>query len=296
MFDRTVVGWDGSDEARAAAEWALERSGDRPVVLAQVAGHKVSDAEFFAADSPAARARIRLDEAGEGLRRDHPSGHIDTRLLIGDREDALVGETSPRTLLVIGHRAGRKALRWSFTARLAGTVRGALVVVPAGARARAGIVVGVDGTPQSESALEAAAAEGERSGQEVVVIHAWQMPPTVDDDNPYEDAYIEGAEQMREAMLEELIAAAAERHPGVVFRGGVLPGSPAHILREAAEGASMLIVGNRHRSLGARLFLGSVAAALIAAPGCPTMVVNADLADLVASQAGAEPVLDRSPA
>ena len=281
MFDTTVVAWDGTPEARAAAEWAAARSADGHIVLAHVAGRGIAEAEFFAADSPAARARVHLDEDAERLRRDYPGTRFETRLLTGDREEALVAQTTPRTLLVIGHRPRRTRLRWSFTARLAGTVKGTLAVVPAAGQGGSGIVVGVDGSAQAVAALEAAADEAERSGAEVTVVHAWQLPLTLEDEDLYEEAYLEGAELMREAMLEELIASTGARHPRVLFRAEVLGGPAAHALKAASEDAAMLVVGNRHRSLGARLFLGSVAAALIAAPARPTLIVNADLADLV---------------
>jgi nucleotide-binding universal stress UspA family protein len=82
------------------------------------------------------------------------------------------------------------------------------------------------------------------------------------------------------AELEQQVAAVLqtvpERHPMLDLT--VVPGDPRSVLRTAADGADLLVIGARGRGVIDHLLLGSVASALAHHPSVPTIVVPIDAA------------------
>jgi nucleotide-binding universal stress UspA family protein len=119
------------------------------------------------------------------------------------------------------------------------------------------IVVGVDGSTASQRAAQWAAAEAERRGAALDVVHAWMTPYPLNppdfftDPAPFE---AHGAEILGRAMQ----SLAACRPLSVDPRPVLVREYPSKALVRAAEGAELLAVGSRGRGGFSGLLLGSV--------------------------------------
>lgn len=132
------------------------------------------------------------------------------------------------------------------------------------------IVVGVDGSPHSDAAVQWALEEAEFRGGEVTAVFAWQVP-FLSFPGAYDRDELEKA--AKEFLIDKLSSIAPS--PAVPLRPLVAEGDPAESLIVAAEDANMLIVGTRGRSLFPGLVLGSVSQRCAAAAHCPVLLVKA---------------------
>lgn len=145
-------------------------------------------------------------------------------------------------------------------------------------RAQETIVVGVDGSDFSRTALEFAFDEAVLRGTGVRVVAA--LPDT---------AYWAASSGMSPSLLDELTADLDKMARGMVDdlvreRGGAvadvpveiraLGGSPGHVLVDQSRGADMLVVGHRGRSGLASTVLGSVGLQCVLHASVPVVVVR----------------------
>lgn len=133
-------------------------------------------------------------------------------------------------------------------------------------------MVGVDGSSSSADALRWAAEQASLTGDELHVITAWHLAAAygyvpVDPDFDWE--------RDGESMLDELIdkAVPSDRRAGV--HKHVIEGHPAQVLLDAADGASLLVVGSRGHGGFTGMLLGSVSHHLVSHARCPVVVVHA---------------------
>ncbi len=136
------------------------------------------------------------------------------------------------------------------------------------------IVVGLDGSEQSWSAL-AKAAELARATQARLQIAHVSVPVA----SPLGD-WVAGADMVKaqEKLAQGLLRDAVERVKGTgvelstVFRIGL----PAETLAELAEAAdvTLAVVGHRGRNLASRLLVGSVADRLVQISPKPVLVIR----------------------
>ncbi len=137
------------------------------------------------------------------------------------------------------------------------------------------IVVGVDGSTASARALEYAAEEATRSGRQLEIVHAVDLPTEVD----FYGVRV-GAEQVDtlQRYAEEVLASArkrvAELHPDLTCRSRHQIGAPTAVLIEASQDAAALVVGSRGLGGLGRAVLGSVSIRVATGSGCPVFVVG----------------------
>jgi nucleotide-binding universal stress UspA family protein len=122
------------------------------------------------------------------------------------------------------------------------------------------IVVGIDGSPQSQAALEWAVAEAAHFGGDIeaVLVHssglAW-----IDVGSDAEALIVARAAEVAGETLRTTIDAVALPGDGSVrVKPIVVEGEPAKALVDLAEHADLLVVGTRGRGGFAGLLLGSV--------------------------------------
>ncbi|MFE6104017.1 universal stress protein [Streptomyces laurentii] len=137
------------------------------------------------------------------------------------------------------------------------------------------VVAGVDGSETGLAALDWAVDEAERYALPLRIVHAslWERYEGVQTD-PAADR------PTGQDEAEDIVAAAAERArlraPGVAVTTAVLPEDPAGALLREAEGAALVVVGNRGRGEFTGLLLGSVSLVVAARSSCPVVVVRGD--------------------
>ncbi|MFF5025283.1 universal stress protein [Streptomyces collinus] len=143
------------------------------------------------------------------------------------------------------------------------------------------LVVGVDGSDSSLTAVDWAVDEAARRGLSLRLVYAslWER---------YEGFLPDGAESRSEqAMVERVVDLATERarlrDPEVKSTTAILPQDPADALVGAGDTAFAVVTGARGRSGPAGLLLGSVGLTVAARARCPVIVVRGDRAALTGS-------------
>jgi nucleotide-binding universal stress UspA family protein len=283
MPDTTAVCWNGSPASEAALEWALRRRRGDGAAIEIV---DVVDAGLFVGDDDALeRATVqeqdRLDSLVDDLGASHPGAVSRSELLVGDPLGVLTQQSRPGTLLVVGtrHRVGpRVRYGWSLGARLATAAAGAVAVIPVeeadAARARSGIVVGVDGSEVGRLALAFAAEEAARLRQPLTVVHCWVAPLSEQPLIVPDDEFVESQRSERQWLLDDHVRVALETHPDLEVRPVLVRQNPISGLRVESERAFMLVVGSRRLTGWRRTWLGSVSHGLVLDLAAPTVVVG----------------------
>lgn len=281
-----VVGIDGSQSALGAARWAADAASRRRSSLRLVYAFGWIDEPMIGHPELGNRRRgIMLEHArrdlatAEGAVAAHAPGvAVGSELVVGYPISVLAAESSRAELLVIGDRGlGRVGGLLLGSVAVAMASHGAcpvVVVREAGQEvpASAPVVVGVDGSPASEAALEFAYEEAARRGAPLVAVHTWTdlvadpvIAPLLD---------WEAIEVDEQLLLAERLAGWAEKYPDVPVRRVVTRDRPAHALLKEAVGAQLVVVGSRGRGGFAGLLLGSVSHALLHRSPCPVAVVR----------------------
>ncbi len=140
-----------------------------------------------------------------------------------------------------------------------------------------GIVVGVDGSPGSASALEWAMKTAAVMELPLTVLAVHQVMRGQWSDTPV--AYPEGEDTLDEARrtADEMVHRAANklpRHPSSVTVK-VLNGLPAAELVDVSKDADLVVVGSRGRGGFARLLMGSVSTQVVNHAACPVAIIPA---------------------
>ena len=138
-----------------------------------------------------------------------------------------------------------------------------------------GIVVSVDGSAESQHALEWAVTHAalEHAPLTVLAVHrvaasAWTANPIIyPEDRPEAQRVLRAAE---EAVAKAVSKLGEDRPSSVTVRGSL--GQAGHVLIEASHDADMVVVGARGGF--ARLMPGSVRAQVVNHAACPVVVVS----------------------
>jgi nucleotide-binding universal stress UspA family protein len=140
------------------------------------------------------------------------------------------------------------------------------------------ILVGIDGSENSEQAFELALTIAARRGWRLHLVGAYTLLLAMS--YPYTSAMIDTDERYREAVVGRIrevgrdLSARAEK-AGVQATVTVHEGDAAGILREQSAFAKLAVVGKRGRGPLSGRLMGSVSNSLVAHSKCPTLVVPA---------------------
>ncbi|GGU95424.1 universal stress protein [Streptomyces litmocidini] len=135
------------------------------------------------------------------------------------------------------------------------------------------VVVGVDGSPSARTAVLWAAAEADRRGRTLHLVHA--------DDTTrralFADAEaIQAVRERGRDLLIETVSAVQERFPDLAVTKELSRQEPVAGLRAAAGRAGTIVVGNRGLGGFSTLMLGSVGLGVAARAETPAIVVRGD--------------------
>ncbi|MFE3323865.1 universal stress protein [Streptomyces sp. NPDC059176] len=141
------------------------------------------------------------------------------------------------------------------------------------------IVVGVDGSDSSLNALGWAARQAQLTGDSLEAVTTWEYPksgwgsmvpgmPT--DFDPAQAARQHQADALERVLGTEAAAAVTRT---------VLVGNAAQVLLDRAEGASLLVIGDRGYSGFKAAMLGSVGLHVTLHAPCPVVVVRGTVPD-----------------
>lgn len=138
-----------------------------------------------------------------------------------------------------------------------------------------GVVVGVDGSPESLAAVELAAREAVLRGQPLQVVHGLVEPYLYAPPGLTPGGRPEGApRQAAERLVADAVARARDAAPTVDVTGEVNAASGAQALITCSRRASLVVVGDRGLGAFTGLLLGSVAIHVAAHAACPVLIAR----------------------
>jgi nucleotide-binding universal stress UspA family protein len=274
---RIVVGYDGSPDADLALAWAARTAHRRGSSLLTVI--VATDTDPLVGDYHQRGEHLAeewRDRAARGLM-GLPGEPGDIAIRRGSAVPELLTAAHGAEMLVVGshgHGLMIGSLTGSVSQHLARHATCPVIVVrqphvPDATR----IVVGLDGSPESDRALRFACEIVDR--QPVVAVHGYHAvtPATGSTDEVFaaETAHrIENAER----LLRDWVADAQREHPEVSIRTEPIPMAPVRALVDCSWAASLLVVGSRGRDAFADLLLGSVSQHVLHDAHCPVAVVR----------------------
>jgi nucleotide-binding universal stress UspA family protein len=130
------------------------------------------------------------------------------------------------------------------------------------------LVVGADGSADSERAVDWAFMTAAATGRPVRIVHTLDFLPA---------EFAPAAHREVSQRGDTVLSAAAQRRPDdadIAVSAQIVDGSAARALVEASENAYMLVVGSRGRGGFAGLLLGSVSQQVAGHAHCPVAVVR----------------------
>ncbi|WP_371799040.1 universal stress protein [Streptomyces sp. NBC_01707] len=226
-------------------------------------------------------ANRMVAEAVERARSAEPELEITNAVVTGEPLTVLEAQSRKAELVVVGSRGmgGFVGLLLGSTAvHLAAHGQCPVLVVRKQVRPARQFLLGVDGSPAGDGAVQFAFAEAALHGVGIVALRAWTpwnttAPPPQDPAMPYsyEPGMLADGE---ERLVTEALAGHSERYPSVAVEHKVVRGATREVLIDASREAGLLVLGARGRGGFAGLLLGSVSQALLHHAHCPVAVVR----------------------
>ena len=268
-----LVGVDETPESQLALHWAVDaaRTGGTAVrvvraYLPQVSQWPATGAEGYIPQTPIDEYQAELDAAVAYVRDRLGYEAGSGWLACENAADALLAEAPQAELIVVGTRAHNRLGTVLGSVATAVTARATCPVVVVRGTERTGpILVGTDGSPDSERAVEFAFEYAARVGVPLSVVYCWQGRG---------DEAGADAQALLHEWLAESLTTYCEKYPGVKVRTKVVEGRPATALAELTADASLVVVGSRGRGGVVGLLLGSVSQSLLRHAACPVIVVR----------------------
>jgi nucleotide-binding universal stress UspA family protein len=136
------------------------------------------------------------------------------------------------------------------------------------------IIVGVDGSDSSVSALRWACGQARLTESSIDAIGAWAWPMSFGAAIPIPDDYDPAADAL--TMLSAIIEPLAAEFPSVAIRPVVVEGHATEVLVEASRHADLVVVGNRGHGEFSGMLIGSVSQHCAAYAHSPVLIYRAE--------------------
>lgn len=287
-----VVGVDGSPQSMHAVDWAAGAAIARrcPLRIVHAFLWPLLNVPLGPPDLGPPDAGLRnaaediLAAAVDRARQAAPALEISTDLPVCSPAAALIEASHDAGLVVVGHRG-----LGGFTGLLIGSVgvqaaahadcpvvvvRGSDTVEPGPAAGH--VVVGVDGSPLSDLAIDFAFAHAALHGLSVAAVHVYQRPEfTVPADQPLPGPDGEDRRDYETRLLTDALAGYDEKYPDVPVHRKIVVGRPSAVLVAESGGAALTVVGSRGRGGFTGLLLGSTSQTVLQHATGPVAVVRA---------------------
>ncbi len=281
-----VVGVDGSSSALEAVRWAADDCTRHHAPLRLVHGYLLPAHGYpevvltgnEVRHAIEAQARVWLNEAAEVARAAAVGIEVTTHVATWGAATLLIEESREARLMVLGSQGlggVTGMLVGSIALALASHGQCPLVVVRGTAHPEGPVVVGVDGSPTSEAAVEFAFETASMRGAPLIAVMSWNnfmISSDYDASQPGVDW--DHAEQDEQRLLAQRLAGWQEKYPDVRADRVVVRDRPVRALMRFAEQAQLLVVGSRGHGGFAGMLIGSTSQALVYHAPCPLAIVR----------------------
>jgi nucleotide-binding universal stress UspA family protein len=295
MHGPVVVGVDGSEEAVRAARYGAWEANRRRVPLRLVCAHQLVPPwgpAMVVADDAWQHGWLRdvLAKAAAAATEANPDLEVQTAAVTGSTAAVLVTESHEASLIVLATHAsggviGR--LSGSVSAQVAAHADAPVIALrPSGADTDPAdfigkpIVVGVDGSGESQKALDFAVDEAIARGSAVQAVYVWDLFDVHDIEPLVETDYaLADAAEKAERLITEATSGWCDRYPDLRISSIATHAfDPVATLAEIGSRAGLLVVGSRGHGGFLGLRLGSTVDGLIRTALTPVAVVRGDYA------------------
>ena len=272
-----VVGVDQTPAAAEALAWAIQEAvhEETPLTLVHGVGAALSSWVDFQTmdfrdviDATTATGREVLDAAQAEVDRVAPAVEVRHVLRLTDPYQALLDLSADAAMLVVGSRTvpAEEASPLSSALGFVRARAGCPVVVPRLRRSPGvGVVVLVDGSPESQSILAYAWGQADRRGLPLTVVHCLPDPPA--DPFPRDIGLMDATARMEASLgpsllgferllLSDLVRDMRTRWPGVDVRLVIEDAAIDQWLQRSRRQADLLVVGARHSRRLSELVIG----------------------------------------
>ncbi|MFT3852703.1 MAG: universal stress protein [Ilumatobacteraceae bacterium] len=278
MSAEIVVGYNGTPASHEAVEWAANEAGTRGVALRVICCYEIpysaDSLGLSAADSVAAlldAAQRLAAEAAHAAAAAVPGLEVTAESSVGPASRVLVDASHGADLVVLGtsDHHGLIASWLGSTPRFVVRRASCPVVVVRGAASRGRpdrVVVGADDSEPSKRAIEWAAAEADRHGVPLLLVHAWWYQyggGSAGRDITRVDAA---------SVLERAEALAREQCLGTIT-AELREADPVPALLDAVRDGDLLVLAASGRGAIARGLLGSTVNGVLEAASVPVVVI-----------------------
>lgn len=282
-----VVGIDGTEESDRIADFAAHEAHRRRVPLHILV---TFDSEHWAPSSILIQNRPERVWAGnvaDRLREYIIDSHPDLTVIADTVEahpaGALIEASGEASLVVVGTRAGTGILGragGSVAAQVAAHADAPVLVVRPGDErpeelAKLPIVVGLDGSAESEQALGYAVDTAVARGVNVRAVYAWSMLG-LSDIGPFRSEFYEpDAQDKAHRLVAEAVSGWSDRYPDLdIVNRAVHVIDPVRALLHETREAGLVVLGSRGRGGFLGLRLGSTVDGVIRQARCPVVVIG----------------------
>lgn len=131
------------------------------------------------------------------------------------------------------------------------------------------VLVGYDGSAESELALRWAVEEARLRRRPLTVCHVWSWPyPEI----PNDETAVDIVRRMAEHILDRGVMAAYDQAPGLTVHKRLVTGNPRAVLLNEARNAELVVLGSHGSGGFSGLAAGSAALQVPAYANCPVVV------------------------
>jgi nucleotide-binding universal stress UspA family protein len=273
-----VVGYDGSDHAMQALDWAMDEAEFRrlPLTVCHAWQWPYGDGDEAARNTLRHAAQHVLWHGADCARASSSTG-LDVRadLHEGSAAGRLADLSAGAEVLVVGSRglSGlKRAMIGSVAAHAVAHARCPVIVVrgagPLPRRLHPGsIVAGLADDDEAEAVLGFACREAAMRGVPVLAVHAWRQPPVAWGGSMAPALDPLALTGVAKTWLDQALAPWRGKYPDVTIDARTPQTSAKHALLDVTD-ATLMVVGAPHGQFG------SVATALVHHAPCPVAIVR----------------------
>ncbi len=287
-----VVGIDGSEEAIRAARYGAWEAHNRRATLRLVSAHQLVPPwgpAIVLADDAWQHGWLRdvLAKARDAVSEAYPDVSVETAAVAGTTASILVAESAAASLIVLAtHASGGVIghLSGSISAQVAAHAEAPVMVLrpvdefspDPGAFAGRPVVVGIDGSGESQNALAFAVDQAILRRSPVQAVFVWDLFDVHDVEPIVERDYsVMDATEKAERLVTEATSGWSDRYPDLTVSSiAVQSRDPVSALAEIGSRAGLIVVGSRGHGGFLGLRLGSTVDGLIRTATVPVAVVR----------------------